>query len=611
MTKKILLRALQYVLLLHQLMLCQRRRSVPNISKCFSIYLLLSKYEIEYLIAIFFQPTRKLNRYSVLKVIDQMEAEISPCTDKNSKGGRAMLSSSDGGATDINSKKRRKSRVSFGNIQTAIFQKDSEWTSPSSSPSNVGSATVTLGAGRVSEFLTHVTNLSTLPDDSAFGSPASVAMETTAVVTAAAPISSLPSLPPLSDLSHDGSMASFGDQEAEIIPSVPMSLMDLVADDEQWGTFNEDKPLHRNTFTASMEFINSDSGLLVDSEKMSANTNAKENLDAQPADVTNHDLTADIPAPGNRTRAFANHTGAFDVSGAFGGSKSGPEPTVACGMELTTAFGGIVQKRPASNEASEVTDATSVMDFTTAYGGIVRGNQHKDRSQRTSTNKFSLEFSKAYDREFQPGETDAVQELTEKLAKIKSAASAKVDEPTELVAMDMTGTFGRIVSAISSAERDDEPLSSPKAVANAVTSGEMDGTKPFRLLEAFTAQMDGNEETRLSPEAPLASRTRSRSRTPTKALKEKSGSPPSASQSRARRRSSRGATGTRPESMTLDTFLEEMGVRFLTNARSNKRKSSIGSFAAGPRLNTEITDNDRLRQVTLFPVGPQLFDLGE
>ena len=542
-----------------------------------------SKSPLMPLTSVFGQPTRKLNRYSVLKVLDQMEAEISPCADKNMKGTRSLLAS-DGGAADINGKKRRKSRVSFGNIQTAIFQKDSEWTSPASSPFI---APGTTGAGRATEFVSHVTNLSTLPDDTVFGSPAgSVAMETTGVVSVPVHISSLPSLPPLSDLSNDGSIASFGDHDGDVGPSAPMSLMDLVADDEHWTDFNNEQPVQRNTFPSRMEFMGTDGGLLVEPEK---EPKGKE-VDFQPADITNHDLTADIPAPGNRTRAFANHTGAFDVSGAFGGDKSGADQTVACGMELTTAFGGIVHKRSAGIN-KESSDTTSAMDFTTAYGGIVLANPKK-RVQRTSTTKLSLEFSKNSEREYHSTEPGAVQELTEKLERIKSTF-AKADEQTEPVAMDMTGTFGRILSAITSANVEDEPVSSPATV----TASGTDGTKPSRLLDAFTAQMDEREEARLSPDVPLAARTRSRSGTPSKAGKVST--PQSGGQACKRRRSSRGVSGTRPESITLDTFLEEMGVRFLTNARSNKRKSSVGAYPASQRDEAELSDVDRLRQVSL------------
>jgi hypothetical protein len=507
-----------------------------------------------------------------------MEAEISPCTDKNSKGSRLQLTS-DGAAAD-NGKKRRKSRVSFGNIQTAIFQKDSEWTSPGSSPSTNGT-TAAVGIGRSSEFVSHVTNLSALPDDSVFGSPAgSVAMETTGVVSVAANICSLPSLPPLSDLSNDGSIASFGDQDGDIGPSAPMSLMDLVADDEHWNAYDE-QPVRPKVFASGMEFVGAEVGLLVEPEKAALKT---KETNFQPADVTNHDLTADIPAPGNRTRAFANHTGAFDVSGAFGGEKTAADHTVACGMELTTAFGGIVHRR--QNVNKDYMDTTSAMDFTTAYGGIVLGNSKKERAHRASTTKISLEFSKTSDKEYHAADPDAVQELTEKLGRIKSN-TAKVDEQTEPVAMDMTGTFGRILSAITSSEADNEPVASPTPLT--------DGTKPSRLLDAFTAQMDG----RHSPE-PLAARTRSRSGTPSKTIKEKDGgTPQGGAQARTRRQSTRRISGVRSESISLDTFLEEMGVRFLTNARSNKRKSSIGVAAAGQRHEGEQTDVDRLRQVPL------------
>lgn len=60
----------------------------------------------------------------MLRVLGRTEAEISPLQDK--------APASKTTTEDENGKRRRKSRVSFGNIQTAIFQKDTDWTADAS-----------------------------------------------------------------------------------------------------------------------------------------------------------------------------------------------------------------------------------------------------------------------------------------------------------------------------------------------------------------------------------------------------------------------------------------------------------------------------------------------
>ena len=101
-----------------------------------------------------------------------------------------------------------------------------------------------------------------------------------------------------------------------------------------------------------------------------------------------------------------------------------------------------------------------------------------------------------------------------------------------------------------------------------------------------------------SPEAPLATRTRSR--TPTK-----SDASPAAAKENNRRRSSRGASALNAdarESLSLEAFLEEMGIRFLTNAKANKRKSSVlnpvqGIYSSDFETMTII---DKLRDVSIL-----------
>ena len=60
----------------------------------------------------------------MLRVLGRTESEISPLADKAPAPSAA--------ADENEHKRRRKSRVSFGNIQTAIFQKDTDWTADAS-----------------------------------------------------------------------------------------------------------------------------------------------------------------------------------------------------------------------------------------------------------------------------------------------------------------------------------------------------------------------------------------------------------------------------------------------------------------------------------------------
>jgi hypothetical protein len=88
---------------------------------------------------------RVSRRFSVLKVLGRTEAEISPYKESED-APRAALG--EGAA----SKRRRTSRVSFGHIQTAIFQKDADRNDTPSPASSLNGSNVPR------------TNLSTVPD---------------------------------------------------------------------------------------------------------------------------------------------------------------------------------------------------------------------------------------------------------------------------------------------------------------------------------------------------------------------------------------------------------------------------------------------------------------
>lgn len=200
----------------------------------------------------------------MLKILGRTESEISPCAEPERETAEA------------GAKRRRTSRVSFGNIQTAIFEKDSQWNNtPSPAIGN-----------------TQVNNLSTLPDDSGFASPAPaeqscVDMSLTGGFTnRMQPLSSLPAVDDM--FQNDTSLASFGEPETSDAPEPAleegygMSLADLVAEDERECALRATKAQQSDK---DMEFRNS-----------------SQDMDQfqKPADMTDHDLTKDIPTAGFR-----------------------------------------------------------------------------------------------------------------------------------------------------------------------------------------------------------------------------------------------------------------------------------------------------------------------
>ena len=358
---------------------------------------------------------RLSRRYSVLKVLGQTAISPGVAEDDGSSGPAGAA------------KKRRNSRVSFGHIQTAVFKKDGAEHSPS--PARGSKGTVQLNTN----------NLSALPDDTVFGSPAggsdagSEAMDITMGVTGT---QALASLPPISDMTADASFASFADendrsqdfdqqqqQQQQQAGKPIMSLADLVADDEC---------SYRPMSGAAMEFS-------ATSHIFRANDCPSSVGGDKAADLTDHDLTADIKGPGDNTRRLADHTGAFMAS----------EQTIALRsrgnrdsgvMELTTAYGGIVSHAMQDSDMEE----TCAMELTTAYGGIVGGAGRLNKTEKTA--RMSL----------------AGQELTGILSKIRGAKGGEeVEEEEEgeeeaavrdaVGAKEMGGSFARI---LSSATRD-------------------------------------------------------------------------------------------------------------------------------------------------------------
>ena len=542
---------------------------------------------------------RVQRRFSVLKVLGRTETAISPGTEED---GAAS------GPADA-AKKRRNSRVSFGNIQTAVFQKDSEH---SPSPARAKN-TLQL----------NVNNLSALPDDTVFGSPAGASddgSEAMDITMGATSTQALASLPPISDMTGDGSFASFasdsGNQEAEQYQvqaqsaKPAMSLADLVADDEESYQPTASGTSNSGT-SAAMEF--------------SANSNCFRGNDrpsmggdmiAKAADLTDHDITADIKAPGEKTRKLADHTGAFmagDQTIALQQHQTRDRDSGV--MDLTTAYGGIVSHAEQVQGAEE--EETCAMELTTAYGGIVGGAGRLNNT--TARQRMSV----------------AGEELTDILSKIRGTRDGDDEGEAEEgeagwggVAMEMRGSFGRILSSAVGAGGGEDPDATMEQEEG---EGEgVQGAKTYRDEEvtmftplsrikkgrshsrrpSMAADLVMDDAPPQQPTPSLAARTRSRSTTPTAYRELSSADKASAGSGGAkRRRSMRGAGGAMPVDAdcidTLDKFLEEMGIRFLTNVKQqqNSRKSSM---CPPPRAGSGDAASERDRLLLVLTTGTEL-----
>jgi len=529
-------------------------------------------------------------RYSVLKVLGRTETAISPGGEED-----AAVSGPAGAA-----KKRRNSRVSFGHIQTAVFQKDSEH---SPSPAR-GKNTLQLNAN----------NLSALPDDTIVGSPAtsdngSEAMDITQCATST---KALATLPPISDMIADGSFASFGDgedsqepeqqqpqpQQQQVPKPVAMSLADLVADDEESyrptaGSASED---------AGMEF-SSNSHNFRGNDRPSVGGD----MIAKAADLTDHDITADIKGPGDNTRRLADHTGAFmagDQTIALQNQNQTRDRESGI-MELTTAYGGIISH---AAQDSAMDEETCAMELTTAYGGIVGG---AGRLNATARQRMSL----------------AGEELTGILSKIRGAKGDEEDEEGQGdeaeggVAMEMAGSFGRILSdAIGTGDGNDMDVTMETEEDGATQGAKTYHDDEVTMFTPLSRIKKGKTQSRrpsmaadlvmddpntsfnipqVSP--PSAAGTRSRSSTPTGRGVASSEKAVRGSGGANRRRSMRGAGAMAMDAEdrvdTVDKFLEEIGIRFLTNVKQQVLLSV--SFSLPLRSSSLSLSHSTNRQTSL------------
>ena len=521
---------------------------------------------------------RVSRRYSVLKVLGRTESAVSPGGEMPSSSA-AMADAGPAAAA----KKRRNSRVSFGHIQTAVFQKDSDRTDSPSSGNPPG----------VQFQQINTNNLSALPDDTVVPSPAasdsgSMDMDITRRDSLASV--ALSSLPPISDMAAgDASFASFASddannsrreslaEQAAPAPKPAMSLADLIADDEGDERVN---PLEFSANSAR-------SMLRAPGDRTSSAS------DMQRADLTDHDLTADIKGPGDNTRKLGDHTGAFMAG----------EQTVALqqqqqqqrardresgAMELTTAYGGILSHAMA--EESECADETVEMELTSAVGGIVEA---KRRQSLTAAAKQR-------------------QSLAGVLSKVRGAmgeaSEAAGTAPEAGVAMEMRGSFGRILSSAigtGGAELDQtmEDEDTAEATGGAKTYHDDEVTMFTPLSRITKGKANAHKRTSLAADLvmddSLPLQTRSRSTTPTGRRSSAAASEEKAEQYGNRRRSMRAslAAGMLEEDKidTLDKFLEEIGIRFLTNVKHNKRKSSVGGMLTRASTDgAEATLHDKL-----------------
>ena len=495
---------------------------------------------------------RVRSRYSVLKVLGRTEIPVSP----GGAGEDEGAASGPAGAA----KKRRNSRVSFGHIQTAVFQKDSEH---SPAPAR-GQGTLQLNAN----------NLSALPDDTVFGSPAgasddgSEAMDITlGANTGSQPLASLPQI---SDMADDASFASFAsdsgsqfaDEAPQHAPKPAMSLADLVADDE--GSY---RPL-------GMEF-SANSNTLRDRPSVGGDMRA---------DLTDHDLTADIKAPGDNTRRLADHTGAFMVGEQTAALHQQVRDRGSGVMELTTAYGGIVSHAVQESGGDEETCA---MELTTAYGGIVGGGA---RFNGTARQRMSL----------------AGEQLTGVLSKIRGTHGGEEGDAHGEGAqggMGLRGSFGRILtSAIgtgAAAEDLDATLEEDAGEQDAGNDAKTYHDDEVTMFTPLSRIKKGKNQSRrpsmaadlVMPDAdvspPVGALTRSRSSTPTGRRGAAAGYKNSAEKAVVssgggnRRRSMRGGAMTADGDAidTVDKFLEEIGIRFLTNVKQQNARKSSGTLS--------------------------------
>jgi len=313
-------------------------------------------------------------------------------------------------------------------------------------------------------------------------------------------------------LGGDEASLSFGDQQddAPAPPGAapPMSLADLIADDEEDGDYLAPRRASLRGGRRSSAGGPAAGGREFQRLSLGGDFLAEE----LKADTTDHELTAGIPSPGARTRMLADHTG--------GVMQTNAGLTQVQGMELTTAVGGIL------GESAGMEETSAPMEFTAAVGGIVRGK-----------GRLSAE----------PG-PEEVEGLTNTLSRIngkqqRGAAGAPV-------AMEMTGTFGRILSSAIAGGADGSHDASTEDEAEAPAPAPNktyvdDNVTMFTPLSRIKSRrgLGAAAEQRQSEGSPeLEPRPRTRSRTPTKAG--------------GRRRSTAPAD---PNAVTFDTFLEEIG----------------------------------------------------
>ena len=539
---------------------------------------------------------RVSRRYSVLKVLGRTETAISPGVgDEDSQASGPAAAA----------KKRRNSRVSFGHIQTAVFQKDSEH-SPSPAP------------GAKSSLQLNAHNLSALPDDTVVGSPAAASddgSEPMDITLGATGMQALPSLPPISDMTADGSFASFGDdgedaagQEApasqQQASKPALSLADLVADDEEScaptsGTAGRGVAME---FSANSEnFRGNDRPSL-----------AGDILISKAADLTDHDITADVKGPGDNTRRLGDHTGAF-MAGEQTLALQQTRDRDSGVMELTTAYGGIVSH---AVQESALDEETCAMELTTAYGGIVGGT---GRMNMTARHRMS-----------QVGE-----QLTGVLSKIRGAAGENADDEDAgegrqgEVAMEMRGSFGRILSSAIGTGGDEDVDATMEDEAqdgmakdnktyhddevtmftplSRIKKGKNQSRRPSMAADLVMDEQNADASQNVAQDVSPSNGPHTRSRSSTPLGRRVMASAEKASAEKAvrgsggggRRRSVRGAVAAMAMDEdrvdTVDKFLEEIGIRFLTNIKQhNSRKSSVCPPPGARGANDSASLHDKL-----------------
>eukprot|EP00290_Baffinella_frigidus_P033816 CAMPEP_0180337956 /NCGR_PEP_ID=MMETSP0988-20121125/45663_1 /TAXON_ID=697907 /ORGANISM="non described non described, Strain CCMP2293" /LENGTH=1067 /DNA_ID=CAMNT_0022326345 /DNA_START=21 /DNA_END=3225 /DNA_ORIENTATION=- len=591
---------------------------------------------------------RVSRRFSVLKVLGRTEVPVSPQPPQDEPRAEQGEGAS--------SKRRRQSRVSFGSIHTATYVKDADRNdspSPGTSLNNsnvphtnlsaLPDNTMESPAGSPEESCVpmDLTRGSCIPHDLSRGSVGPLDFHR----RSAGPRDSLPGLPQVEDMFDGEELGSFGDEEeqpalqeeeemeeeqeeeqdqpeqAGQIGCTGLAAMLDDDDDDSHPPVPSGRRMSRGD--GNREFRRSSSGALEFQRRSSADgADADYVGDLVRADNTDHNLTSDLGLP---TVGIGSRTGQVLQTGGLTGGVQGMDLTVAtggiiasadmeestAGMDFTAAQGGILEasRRKSRLAASaEMEESTAAMEFTAAHGGILGASRRKSASADMEESTAHMDFTAAYGvilgASRRQSRLSAEEAGAEELQGIQNTLSringkAAYDEAAAggaSSAMEMTGTFGKILASVNSGNEDadmdaeteeDEPpapknktyvddnvtmftpLSRIKSRKSETGRNSFGGGEGRQSLSGGVAEED---EAQVSPE--LEARPRTRSRTPTKDAVRK--------ESKESKEGGRAAGGSRRRSLaapaahavTWESFSDEMNLVWKDNGNDHKKKKA-------------------------------------